>query len=91
MTIERSGGPGPRKEIGDAESSQLHPPHVMENDSGAQVQGSTQAPNTVPAMPANAHGKDVVDSQHEVRRVDDESAYERRPGEDKDRRETDMP
>ena len=91
MTVERTGGPGPRKEIGDAASSQLHPPHATENDAGAQVQGSTEAPNTVPTAPANAHGKDLVDSQHEVRRVDDESAYERRPGEDKDRAETDMP
>jgi hypothetical protein len=91
MTTERTAGPGPRKEIGDAASSQVHPPHVTENDRGAQVQGSTQAPNTVPAMPANAHGRDVVDSSNEVRQVDDESAYERRPGEDKDRAETDMP
>ena len=91
MTTERTAGPGPRKEIGDAESSQLHPPHVTANDHGSQVQGSTQAPNTVPTMPANAHGKDVVDSQNEVRQVDDESAYENRPGEDKDRAETDMP
>jgi hypothetical protein len=91
MTMERTGGPGPRKEIGDAASSQLHPPHVTENDRGAQVQGSTQAPNTVPVAPANAHGKDLVDSTDEVPQIDDESMYGNRPGEDKDRAETDMP
>jgi hypothetical protein len=91
MSTERTGGPGPRKEIGDVESSRVHPPHVTENDRGAQFQGSTQAPNEVPGLPANAHGRDVTDAHEEVRRVDDESAYERRPGEDKDRRETDMP
>jgi hypothetical protein len=91
MTVERTGGPGPRKEIGDGESSQVHPPHVTENDRGAQLQADTQAPNDVAGLPANAHGRDAVASHHEVRRVDDESAYERRPGEDKDRRETDMP
>lgn len=91
MTVERTGGPGPRKEIGTAETSQLHPPHAMDNDAGAQVQGSTPAPNPVPTAPANAHGKDVVESHKEVRHVDDESAYERRPGEDKDRAPTDTP
>ncbi len=91
MTTERTAGPGPRKEIGDAESSQLHPPHVTENDRGAQFQANTEAPNEVPGLPANAHGKDVVDSPDEVPQIDDESMYGNRPGEDKDRAETDMP
>jgi hypothetical protein len=91
MTTERTAGPGPRKEIGDAESSQLHPPHVTENDRGAQFQADTDAPNDVAGSPANAHGRDVVDAHKEVRQVDDESAYENRPGEDKDRAATDMP
>ncbi|HEX6038201.1 hypothetical protein [Longimicrobium sp.] len=89
--MERTAGPGPRKEIGDAESSQLHPPHVTENDRGAQFQADSPAPNDVAGPPATAHGRDAVDSANEVRQVDDESAYERRPGEDKDRAETDMP
>jgi len=91
MRVERSGGPGPRKDAGDAESSRRQVPHVTENDRGAQFQAETQAPNDVPGLPANAHGHDAVDAQNAVRRIDDESAYERRPGEHKDRRETDMP
>ncbi|HEX2077775.1 MAG TPA: hypothetical protein VHG08_08705 [Longimicrobium sp.] len=91
MTTERDAGPGPRKEIGDAASSQVHPPHVTENDRGAQVQDSTQAPNEVPAMPANAHGRDRVASDQDVPQIDEESMYGNRPGEDKDRRKTEMP
>jgi hypothetical protein len=91
MTMERTAGPGPRKEIGDAASSQLHPPHVTENDRGAQFQKESPAPNDVAGPPATAHGSDKVQSEREVPGIDDESAYERRPGEDKNRAETDMP
>jgi hypothetical protein len=91
MTMERTGGPGPRKEIGDAESSQLHPPHVTENDRGAQFQADNESPNDVPGLPATAHGQDQVRSDKEVTHIDDESMYGRRPGEDKDRAETEMP
>jgi hypothetical protein len=91
MTAERDAGPGPRREIGGAASSQVHPPHVTENDKGAQVQGSTQAPNTVPALPANAHGQDRVEADKQVRAIDDESMYGSRPGEDKDRAKTEHP
>lgn len=91
MTSDRDAGPGPRTEIGDRQSSQLHPPHVTENDHGAEVQGSMPAPNEVPALPANAQGQDLVDSEEQVPQIDDESMYGNRPGEDKDRRETDMP
>jgi hypothetical protein len=86
MTGERDAGPGPRKEVGDAASSQLHPPHVTENDKGAQVQGSSESPTPVPALPANAHGQDRVPSTGGAEYIDDESMYEKRPGEDKDRR-----
>ena len=89
MTVERDAGPGPRKEIGGAASSQVHPPHVTENDRGAQVQGSSDAPNEVPALPANAHGQDLVEADKQVRQIDDESMYGNRPGEDKDRGKTD--
>lgn len=89
MTTERDAGPGPRKEIGGAASQKVHPPHVTENDKGAQVQGSTEAPNEVPALPANAHGQDLVEADKQVREIDDESMYGSRPGEDKDRRKTD--
>lgn len=91
MTTERDAGPGPRKEVGGAASSQVHPPHVTENDKGAQVQGSTQAPGDVPALPANAHGRDRVDAHEQVREIDEESMYGSRPGEDKDRGKTEHP
>jgi hypothetical protein len=70
-------GPGPRPEVEDADRSQAHPPH--ETAGGEAV------------LPANAHGKDLVDAHHEVPAVDDESMYDNRPGEDKDRHERDMP
>ena len=91
MTVERTGGPGPRKEIGNAESSQVHPPHVTENDKGAQFQADTEAPNDVAGLPANAHGQDRVAADRAVPEIDDESMYGNRPGEDKDRSETEMP
>lgn len=87
----QSAGPGPRQEVGDAASSQRHPPHVTENDEGAPVQGSAPAPDDVAALPASAHGEDVVEAHREVGELDDASMYDRRPGEDKDRHETDMP
>ena len=83
MTVERTAGPGPRKEIGGPENSQVHPPHVTENDLGAQVQGSSESPTPVPALPANAHGQDLVEPTGGADYIDDESMYEKRPGEDK--------
>jgi hypothetical protein len=91
MTMERDAGPGPRKEIGDAASSRVHPPHVTENDRGAQFQEDTQATNEVPGLPANAHGQDRVPTGAGAEYIDDESMYEKRPGEDKDRSKTDLP
>ncbi len=92
MSGEHAGGPGPRKEIGNAQTSQVHPPHVTENDQGAPVQASTQAPNDVPALPANAHGRDqLANDGGAPGRIDRESMYDHRPGEDKDRHETDSP
>jgi hypothetical protein len=89
VSVERSGGPGPRTEIGGGDTRQK--PHVTENDRGAPLQADSPAPNDIAGSAANAHGHDTVESHKEVRRVDDESAYEGRPGEDKDRHETDMP
>ena len=91
MSAERSGGPGPRKEVGDAESSQLHPPHVTKNDRGAPFQADSPSPQDVPGLPANAHGHDRVAADGAVPAIDDESMYSNRPGEDKDRSETEMP
>jgi hypothetical protein len=85
------GGPGPRREVQHPGTEPEHPPHVTKNDRGARLQGSTPAPDDVPALPANAHGRDAVRAHEEVDEVDEASMYDRRPGEDKDRKETDMP
>jgi hypothetical protein len=85
-----AGGPGRRQELGDQESSQLHPPHVDKNAQGAPVQQATQAPNDVPVLGANAGGSDKQ-SADQPRTIDAESMYDRRPAEDKDRDESDMP
>jgi hypothetical protein len=74
--------PGPRKEVGDAASSQRHPPHVTENAEGAPLQeGAEGAP--IPTTPANAHGEDKSEMTEQPR-IDPESMYEHRPGESKD-------
>ncbi|HEX5724326.1 MAG TPA: hypothetical protein VFX98_02605 [Longimicrobiaceae bacterium] len=81
MSSEQGSQPGPRKEYGDAASSQRHPPHVDE--------GST---SDTPVLPANAHGADrQPNEQHQDREIDPESMYDRRPGEDKDRGKREMP
>jgi hypothetical protein len=80
-----AGTPGPRREVGDAAHSQMHPPHTDENSAGAPVQGSAAGPNEVPVLPANAHGRDKVSNDDQHKRTDDESMYDRRPAEDKDK------
>jgi hypothetical protein len=91
MTGGRGGGnPGPRQEIGPDETSPRHPPHVSQNEQGAPVQESTDAARDTPVLPANASGKDAMEPDT-TSEIDEASMYDRRPGEDKDRRETDMP
>jgi hypothetical protein len=88
---EASAGPGPRPESGGAAGQHRDRPHVSENAEGAPLQESAPSPDDVPVLPANAHGKDRVAAEEQVPEVDEASMYDRRPGEDKDRRETDMP
>ncbi len=82
---ERVGNPGPRDEHGSAAGSGVHPPHVTENDHGAQHQKSNTSPTEVPALPANSGGSDRQPDAREQPPIDDESMYEHRPEEDKDR------
>ncbi|HYJ80615.1 MAG TPA: hypothetical protein VEW03_13465 [Longimicrobiaceae bacterium] len=89
MSGEHAGGPGPRKEVGDAESSQRHPPHSDVNARGAPLQQDTRAPGDVPTLGANAHGHDKQSTDQPP--IDPESMYDHRPAEDKDRAPTDMP
>jgi hypothetical protein len=80
---ERTGQPGPRREVGNARASHLHPPHVVEGEEGAPVQRSMQASNAVPPLPANAGGRDEASTDEHPRRTNDESSYEGRREEDR--------
>jgi hypothetical protein len=87
MTAPGQGtGPGPREEV---PVTPREEPHVTENDRGMPVQHQTQSPDDVPALGANAHGRDKQPTDAQPR--DDASMYDGRPGEDKDREPTDMP
>jgi hypothetical protein len=79
-------GPGPRREVAREARER---PHLTENDRDAPVQRQTQSPDDVPVLPANASGRDTQSTGQQPR--DDASMYDGRPGEDKDRQETDMP
>ncbi|MBV9774298.1 MAG: hypothetical protein JO040_10135 [Gemmatimonadetes bacterium] len=76
------GQPGMRKEVGDAASSQKHPPHVAGHLEDAPVQGSSPSPAPIPTLGANAHGSDKseITKQPGIR---EESMYENRPAENK--------
>jgi len=84
MSGAAGGGPGPREERGTAESSQRHPPHVDVNARGSETQQSTQSPQDVPAMPANASGSDHAEGGEQPHTIDDGSMYDRRREEHKD-------
>lgn len=81
VATENPGGgkPGDRYEVGDARSSRRDPPHSTAND---EVNGR---PDQSPSLPANASGLDQVSSDAQDFEVDEESAYDRRPSQDKDR------
>ena len=74
---------GERHEVGDAKSSRRNPPHVTANDKGMPVQAEEGA--EVPALPANAAGRDALSAEEQDFEVDEESAYDRRPTQDKNR------
>ncbi|HEV2150114.1 MAG TPA: hypothetical protein VGR37_22140 [Longimicrobiaceae bacterium] len=74
--------PGPRKDVGDAESSRRRPPHVTESVEDAPVQGRAEAVD-IPTLPPNAHGEDKTEMTEQPA-IDPTSMYEHRPGEDKD-------
>jgi hypothetical protein len=60
-----------------------HPPHVTANDDDAPVQDELDSKKDVPVLPANAAGEDQVSTDDQPREIDPESAYDRRPEEDK--------
>lgn len=67
-----SNGKG-REEQGDAASSQKHPPHETAQDDDA------------PVLPANAQGTDTVPTEEIEQPIREESMYDQRRDEDKDR------
>lgn len=80
----QGGAPGKRKEVGNAASSNLHPPHVSDNADGEPIQGE-HSDAEIPTLPANATGRDKLSVEDQAQPIDDESMYDRRPSEDKDR------
>ena len=79
VATENPGGgrPGERHEVGTAASSRQNPPHQTESDRSAPAEG--------PTLPANAGGRDSMSSEEQNQPIDDESAYEGRESQDKDR------
>lgn len=78
------GAPGARKEVGDAASSQLHPPHVTENAEDAPAQDDIQSPTDTTVRPANAHGHDRISAEEAAdQEIRPTSAYDGRSAEDK--------
>lgn len=87
MSGPREPSPGPvgsRKEVGDSESSSVHPPHVDENMEDAPLQDEHPSPDDVATLPATAHGEDKVSTEDQKQPIDPESMYDGRPEEDKD-------
>ncbi|MEX2572358.1 MAG: hypothetical protein WD737_13750 [Gemmatimonadota bacterium] len=88
--IQPSGSENPerlgvsRQDVGGAEESGKHRPHVTSNDHDAPIQDELPASDEVPVLPANAAGSDSSSTAEQDEPVDDESMYERRPGRDKD-------
>ncbi len=89
--VEPKGPVGTRREVGDAASSQKHPPHVDENMEDAPIQDELPSPQDVPTLPATAHGEDNSSTEEQAQSVDPESMYENRPEEHKDIHPGDVP
>lgn len=76
-------GPG-REEKGGSTSGEKRHPHVTEGSDEARVQGSARG-ESAPVLPANAQGTDQVSTDESAQPIDEESMYDRRPDEDKNR------
>ena len=81
-TENPSGGrAGERHEVGDARSSRRDPPHLSESDESARTKSGEGG---APVLPANAGGTDAVSAEEQDFEVDEQSAYDHRPSQDKD-------
>lgn len=74
-----------RREKGTAQGSAEHPPHVTENAEDAPLQEHHPAPDDAPVLGPNAQGRDKVPADEAAQPIDEESMYDGRPSEDKDR------
>lgn len=83
MKAGGSAGKG-REERGGAAGNRRHPPHVTENFEEAPFQEENPAPNAVEGLPPKASGRAEVSVEESAQPIDPESAYDRRPSEDKD-------
>jgi hypothetical protein len=72
-----------RRDAEDSGKGRPQPPHVTENDETASLQDEHESPGDVPVLPANAAGEDQVSTEDQPTSIDEESAYDRRPEEDK--------
>ncbi len=80
---EPKGPVGTRQEVGDAASSQRHPPHVDQNAEEAALQQDHPSPDEVPSLPATAHGEDKLSTEEQDQPIRPESMYDDRVEEHK--------
>ena len=78
------GPTGTRTEIGNSATSQRHPPHIDQNAEGAPLQEDHPSPESVPTSGPLAQGTDKVPTTEQMRPINAESMYDRRPAEHKD-------
>jgi hypothetical protein len=76
---------GGREERGNSATSRKHPPHVTENVDDETLQSDGTAADDVPSLPATAHGADKIPNVEQAQPINEESMYDGRPAEDKDR------
>lgn len=74
-----------RQEVDAHASEERQEPHVTPQDEEGPLQDDIDSPSDVPALPANASGHDKVTADEQNQEVDEESMYDRRPEQDKDR------
>lgn len=77
---------GGREEKGGRASTGKHPPHTTESDREGRVGPETGADRkATPALPANAQGTDTATTRELDQEIREESMYDQRRDEDKDR------
>ncbi len=78
------GPTGTRTEVGNAATSRRNPPHIDQNAEGAPLQEEHPRAEPVPTSGPLAQGTDKVPTTEQMRPIEPESMYDRRPAEHKD-------